>query len=103
MIFSRHHLSVVVCEKENNSARSTNMLSIIKPILKFFNAQKTVYSHRNRTIELIALEKNIDIAAVKGEAKTILKNKGRTEAILQLTKRFHVPLATAWAFIDKLD
>ena len=79
------------------------MLSIIKPILNFFKFQKTVYSHRNRTIEIIALEKNIDIASVVGESKTILKNEGRTEAILQLRKRFQVPLATAWAFIDKLD
>ena len=78
------------------------MLSMIKPLLDFFKAEKTVYSHRNRTIEIIALEKNIDIGSIKSEAKVIIESEGRAEAMLQLRKRFHVPLAVAWNFVDKL-
>jgi len=37
------------------------MMPIYKHVLDFFNAEKTVYSHRNRTIEMIASEKGIDI------------------------------------------
>jgi hypothetical protein len=79
------------------------MMPIFKNVLDFFKAEKTVYSHRNRTIEMIALEKNIDINTIKNEFKAILKNEGRVEAVSKLRKRFHVTLSAAWIFVAKLD
>jgi hypothetical protein len=79
------------------------MMSILKAILDFFKAEKTVYSHRNRTIEIIALEKGININSIKEDTKVILENKGRVEAIINLRKRFHVTTSAAWRFVDKLD
>lgn len=78
-------------------------MQILKPILDFFKAEKTPYSHRNRSIEIIALEKGIDINSITNDTKEILEKEGRVEAIHQLTKRFHVPLSVAWRFVDKLD
>ena len=78
------------------------MISILNSILDFFKAEKTVYSHRKRTLEKIALEKGIDIHLINDEAKATLESEGRTVAIMQIRKRFHVPLATAWNFVDKL-
>lgn len=79
------------------------MMPILKPILDFFKAEKTTYSHRNRTIEIIALEKGIDIDSIKDDTKVILENEGRIEAVVNLRKRFHVTTAAAWRFVDKLD
>ncbi len=79
------------------------MIPIFKSIFDFFNAKTTVYSHRNRTIEIIASEKNIDIDSIKNETKAIMESKGKVEAVIELRKRFHVPLAAAWIFVDKLD
>ena len=79
------------------------MISIFKPVLDFFKAEKTVYSHRNRSIEMIAIEKNIDINSIKNDAQAILQSEGKVEAVISLRKRFHVTLATAWIFVDKLD
>lgn len=79
------------------------MIPILKPVINFFKTESTNYSHRNRTIEAVALEKNIDINSIKNETKTILENEGRVEAIIKLRRRFHVPLASAWIFVDKLD
>ena len=76
---------------------------MLKSIFKFFRAEKTVYSHRHRTIELIASEKNIDIQSIKNDIKVILENEGKVEAVIQLRKRFHIPLAAAWIFIEKLE
>ncbi len=76
---------------------------MLKSFFNFFKAEKTVYSHRNRTIELIASEKNINIQSIKNDTKTILENKGKVEAVIQLRKRFHVPLAAAWIFVERLE
>ena len=76
---------------------------MLKSFFNFFKAKKTVYSHRNRTIELIASEKNIDIQSIKNDIKVILENEGKVEAVIQLSKRFHIPLATAWVFVEKLE
>ncbi len=78
-------------------------MPIVKPVLDFFKAEKTTYSHRNRTIEIIALEKGIDINSIKEDTKVILENQGSVEAIVKLRKRFHVTTAAAWRFVDKLD
>ena len=79
------------------------MPSIFKPILDFFKAEKTVYSHRNRSIEVIAREKNIDINSIKNETKAILESEGSVEATIRLRKRFHVPLVAAWIFVERLE
>jgi len=79
------------------------MMPIYKHVLDFFNAEKTVYSHRNRTIEMIASEKGIDINSLKQETKAILVSEGNVEAVIKLSKRFHVTLAAAWIFVDKLE
>ena len=72
-------------------------------VLDFFRAEKTNYSHRHRTIEIIAEEQNIDIKNLEEEIKSMLERKGRSETIIKLTHRFHVPLSVAWNFVDKLD
>ena len=79
------------------------MASIFTPIINFFRFEPTVYSHRHHTIEIIASEKNIDLDSIKNDVRDNLTNEGRVEAILKLQKRFHVPLAIAWNFVDKLD
>ena len=79
------------------------MIPVFRSIVDFFNAEKTVYSHRNRTIEMIALEKNIDIDSIKNETKVILEKEGSVAAVIQLRKRFHVTSSAAWNFVDKLD
>ncbi len=78
------------------------MTQILTAIKNFFKAEKTTYSHRNRTVEMIALEKNIDIDSIKSETKAILEKEGSVVAISDLRKRFHVTLNTAWRFVDKL-
>ena len=78
-------------------------MKIFKAIVDFFRAEKIEYWHRDRSIEIIALEKEIDIDSIKDETKEILKNEGRVEAIKKLRQRFHVPLSAAWRFVDKLD
>jgi len=78
-------------------------MQILKPMLDFFKAEKTPYSHLNRSIEIIAREKGIDINSIRNDTKVILEKEGRVEAIHQLRKRFHVPLSAAWRFVDKLD
>ena len=79
------------------------MIPVFRSIVDFFNTEKTVYSHRNRTIEMIALEKNIDIDSIKKETKVILEKEGNVAAVIQLRKRFHVTSSAAWNFVDKLD
>lgn len=76
---------------------------ILKQLRSLFKSGKTTYSHRKRTIEIIAAEKGIDINTIYEETVTILKNEGRVEAISKLTKRFHAPLSVAWRFVNKLD
>jgi hypothetical protein len=78
------------------------MTRILTAIKNFFKAEKTTYSHRNRTIEMIALEKNIDIDSIKSETKETLVKEGSVVAISDLRKRFHVTLNTAWRFVDKI-
>ena len=58
-----------------------SMLKILKIITDFFIVEKTEYWHRNRSIEIVALEKNIDINLLKAEFKKVVKDKGRVEAI----------------------
>jgi hypothetical protein len=79
------------------------MTRILTAIKSFFKAEKTTYSHRNRTIEIIALEKNLDIDAIKSETKAILENEGSVAAISKLRKQFHVTSNAAWRFVDKLE
>ena len=79
------------------------MTKILNTIVDFFKADKTEYWHRNRTIEIVALEKGIDIDSIKEETIEILNKEGRVEAIVKLRHRFHVPLSAAWRFVDKLD
>jgi len=79
------------------------MNPLFRSIINFFNTDKNVYSHRHRTIEVVAVEKNMDIDAIKIETKTIITSQGSVEAVIHLRKRFHVPLASAWIFVDKLQ
>jgi len=79
------------------------MPSILETILGFFRAEKTVYSHRNRTIEMIAREKGIDINSIEDETRVILETEGSVEATIRLRKRFNVPLVTAWIFVERLE
>lgn len=79
------------------------MIPILTSIVDFFKAKKTVYSHRNRTIEMIALEKGIDINLIKNETRAILQSEGKVEAVINLRKRFHVTSSAAWNFVDKLE
>ena len=65
-------------------------MPILKPILDFFKPENTAYLHHNRTIEIIALEKVIDINAIKEDTKVIMENEGSVEAIVKLRKKFHV-------------
>lgn len=76
---------------------------MLKSLRDFFTAEKTVYSHRQRTIELIAQERNIDIETIKADIKNVMEKQDRIVAITRLKKRFHVPLSVAWRFVDKLD
>lgn len=78
-------------------------MRILNAIVDFFRAEKTEYWHRNRTIEIVALEKGMDIDSIKEETIEILNKEGRVEAITKLRHRFHVPLSAAWRFVDKLD
>ena len=49
---------------------ANTMLKILRTITDLFDAEKTEYWHRNRSIEIVALEKNI-INELKGaESKT---------------------------------
>ena len=79
------------------------MIKILKAIADFFEAEKTEYWHRDRSIEIVAKEKGIDIDVLKEETKAMLEKEGRVEAIEKLRHRFHVPLSAAWRFVDKLD
>lgn len=78
-------------------------MQIFKVIADFFKAEKTEYWHRDRSIEVVAHEKGIDIDSLKDETKVIIQNEGRVEAITKLRHRFHVPLSAAWRFVNKLD
>ena len=78
-------------------------MNIFESFIEFFKAEKVEYWHRNRTIEIIALEMDLDIQLIKSATRIILQNEGRVEAISKLRHRFHVSLSTAWRFIDKLD
>ena len=78
-------------------------MRIFKIIVDFFKAEKTVYSHRNCSIEMIALEKGIDIDLLKEEMKVALEKEGRVKTISKLRRRFHTPLSIAWRFVDKLN
>ena len=79
------------------------MMKILKAIAHFFEAEKTEYWHRDRSIEIVAKEKGIDIDVLKEETKAMLEKEGRVETIAKLRHRFHVPLSAAWRFVDKLD
>lgn len=79
------------------------MKSPIKSLVNFFCPDSTNYAHRNRSIEVVALEKNIDINILKQETEAILESVGRIQAIIAIQHRFHVPLSSAWIFVDTLD
>ena len=79
------------------------MISIYKSIVDFFKAEKSTYSHRDRTIEIVALEKGIDIDLIREETRAIIEKEGTVEAVVKLRRRFHLPLSSAWRFVDKLD
>ncbi len=79
------------------------MARMFTTIKDFFKAETTTYSHRNRTVEIIVLERNIDMGSIKNEARAIIENEGSVAAIINLRKRFHVTLNAAWRFVDKLE
>ena len=64
-------------------------MKILKAIADFFKAEKTEYWHRDRSIEIVAKEKGIDIDVLKEETKAMLEKEGRVETIASL------PTATA--------
>ena len=78
-------------------------MQILEVIAKFFKAEKIEYWHRDRSIEIVAAEKEIDLSTLKEEVQIIIKNEGRVAAISALRHRFHVPLSSAWRFVNKLD
>ena len=78
-------------------------MHILKAIADFFKAEKIEYWHRDRSIEIVAAEKEIDINSLKLDIQAIIKNEGRVAAISILRHRFHVPLSSAWRFVNKLD
>lgn len=71
--------------------------------MAFFYPKPSNYAHRNRSIEIIAKENNIDINSIKDETIKILISEGRVQAITYIRHRFHVPLSPAWVFVDLLD
>ena len=77
--------------------------NILKAIIDFFRASKTEYWHRDRSIEVVAMEKGLDLKLLEKEVRNSLVNDGRVEAVSQLSHRFHIPLSAAWRFVDKLD
>jgi len=76
---------------------------LFKSITDFFFAEKTEYWHRDRSIEVVALEKGVDINSLSAEIKVTIELEGRVEAIKKLRHRFHVPLSSAWRFVNKID
>ncbi len=78
-------------------------LGILKRIGHLFTAEKVEYWHRDRSIEIIAAEKNIDIRELELEVLEMLRTRGRVHAIESIRHRFHVPLSSAWRFINRLD
>ena len=58
---------------------------------------------RNRTIEIIALEKGIDLTSLEIETRKMLEREGKVKAIEQIRCRFHSTLSAAWRFVEKLD
>ena len=78
-------------------------MQLFKMITNFFKAEKTEYWHRDRSIEMVAIERGLNIDSIKEEVEIIIKNEGRVEAITKLRQRFHVPLSAAWRFVDKVD
>ena len=79
------------------------MRRIFKAVEDFFKAEKPSYSHRDRTIEIIALERGVDIDSIKADVKAIIEKDGRVAAIEHLRSRFHINLSAAWRYVDKLD
>ena len=78
-------------------------MSLSESIFRFFRSESMTYAHSRSSIESIAKLKNIDLDLVKRDTKATMDNKGRVEAIESLRQRFHVPLAIAWQFVDRLD
>lgn len=78
-------------------------MNIFKVLAYFFSGEKTTYSHKNTAIEDLASDQGIDIEAVKDEVRKGLADEGRVETIELIRHRFHVPLATAWRFVNKID
>ena len=74
------------------------MLKILKIITDLFVAEKTEYWHRNRSIEIVALEKNVDINLLKAEFKKVVKDRGRVEAISMLRRHFRASFSCAAFF-----
>jgi len=78
-------------------------MKLLKYILAFFKAEKTEYWHRDRSIEVVALENSLDIETIKNETLAIIQTQGRIEAVSKIRHKFHIPLSAAWRFVDKLD
>jgi len=78
-------------------------MKILKSIKDFFNTEKVEYWHRDRSIEVVAVERKMDINIIAEETLKTIKNRGRIEAIKKLRHQFHVPLSAAWRFVNKLD
>ena len=78
-------------------------MQILKAIRNYLNDETTAYSHRNRTIEIVALEQGIDIDLLKQETKAMIASEGRIETIGNLKQRFRLPVSAVWRFVDKVD
>ena len=68
----------------------------LKPILKFFKAENTRYTQRNRTVEIMTLEKGIDINSIKEDTKanypeTAFHHVGRLGSLILEYRIFLMP------------
>jgi len=81
----------------------THLMKILKSIINFFVADKVEYWHRDRSIEVIAVERKMDINEIAKNTLETIKIDGRIQAIKNLRHQFHVPLSAAWRFVNKID
>ena len=80
----------------------TCIMPLLKSIIDFFSKDKTVYSHRNRSVEMVVEEKGLDIDQVMAETLAMIEKEGPVDTVIKLRKRFHITSAAAWVFVDQL-
>jgi hypothetical protein len=78
-------------------------MPLLKHIVDFFTNDKTVYSHRNRTVEMVAQEKGLELERLRSETRDLMEKEGPVSAVIILRKRFHITTAAAWVFVDRLS